>query len=134
MKIGRKNWVGGAYGVEIAPPDERPSVVDDGLFATAERIQHARRFWPQGRAEDFERVGKRRYRNRATGVVYRHEDGCPLLNIGFGGTAQEDLDLFLVSGGRLIFLQNEAIPQGRSVVHGAVRGGEVVNGQIQWRE
>jgi hypothetical protein len=96
----------------------REGIVDDGLIAWPERVVEAGRQWPQARAEDFERVGKRRWRDRASGTEYRHVDGTPLLSIGT--TSSSDVSLFFVDGGRLIFLRRADLAEGTVVYHGPV--------------
>jgi hypothetical protein len=133
----RETPVIGVWGEELTPPD-RPQLatVTDGLDATPENVQAARRSWPEGRAEDFEKIGKRRYLDKATGVEFKHEHGCPLL--GVGGAAQEDIDCWFISGERLVFLRRADRPEARTVVvSGPMRAGEVIrqpNGRdvIQW--
>ena len=122
----------GTWGREIKIEDDRAGIVDDGLIAFEERIVQARRQWPEGRAEDFEPAGKRRFRDRATGSVFRLIDGCPLL----GPPEIEAVDVWFVADGRLWFLiaEHRVSEDARHIVHGRVRGGEVVNGRVHWSE
>ena len=72
----------GSWGMELKADTTRDGFIDDGNIAWPERIVEARRQWTQARAEEFEKVGRRRWRDRASGVEYREEDGSPLLSIG----------------------------------------------------
>jgi hypothetical protein len=94
-------------GEELRADNERAGHIDDGLLAYPERVAQARRLWPEGRAADFERVGRRRMRDRATGNVYRLIDGCPLL----GAPALEDVDLWFVASGRIVCLIADTAPR-----------------------
>ena len=47
--------------------------------ATADSVRYAERIWPQGKVGDFERTGKRRFTDRATGTEYALVHGDPLL-------------------------------------------------------
>ena len=73
---------GGAWGREVKADDRRVGVIDDGNVAWEERVVEAPRQWPQGSPADFELVGKRRWRDRASGIEYRQAHGAPLLSIG----------------------------------------------------
>ena len=52
--------------------------VGDGLDVNPETLDDARQSWPEASAADFERTGRRMWRDRATGVEYRRVRGCPL--------------------------------------------------------
>jgi hypothetical protein len=41
---------------------------DDGLYATPERLVVARETWPEASSEDYEQIGRRRFREVATGI------------------------------------------------------------------
>jgi hypothetical protein len=92
-----------ARGQQISVDSSRHGVVDDGCVAWEERILEARRSWPQANPADFERVGKRTYVDKATGVEYVAARGAVMLNIG--GEQNRGINCFMVSGGRLIFLR-----------------------------
>ena len=85
----------GARGEELRPDDERSGLVDDGLLAFAERVAQARSLGPEGRAGDFEQLGRRRWRDKATGQVYRRIAGCRRL----GSPALQDVDVSFVAEG-----------------------------------
>jgi hypothetical protein len=106
-----------SWGLEVKTETSRAGVVDDGNVAWPERIVEARRQWPEARAEDFERVGRRRWRDRGSGVEYRQADGCPLLAVGTD--AVRDVVAFLISGGKIVFLERD-VPEGLLVHHGPV--------------
>ena len=108
----------GAWGMELKQENKRDGVVDDGSIAWPERVEQAAVQWPQAAAEDFELVGRRRWRDRASGVLYRQASGCPLLAIGTDAT--RDVIAFFVTGGRLVFLEPADRPEGTCVVHGQV--------------
>jgi hypothetical protein len=126
------HYVRGVYGEELTVDDTRTGHLDDGLIAYDERLAVARRYWPEGKSSDFEQLDRRgrRWRDRATGRVYRREDGCaPLLS-----PKVEALDCWLVKDGRFVLLiADDRHETSGTVVHGPVRGGEVVDGQIVWK-
>jgi len=68
-------------------------------------------------------MGRRRWRDRASGAVYRQADGCPLLSVGTD--AVRDVTVFFVSDGKLVFLEPADRPPGTFVHHGEVIGREV---------
>jgi hypothetical protein len=128
--MSRDTYYGGVIGMELKQDTSRDGFVDDGNIAWPERIVEARRQWTQARSEDFERVGRRRWRDRATGVEHRAADGAPLLSIGTD--AVRDIACFFVTPeGRLVFLERD-VPEGTVIHHGPVREGEVVDGRIRW--
>lgn len=117
---------GGAWGREVKADDDgsgRLATVDDGNTATPQRIQQAARQWPQARPEDFEQVGKRLYRDKASGVEYASVGGAVLL--GIGSEAVRNISTFFVSGGRLTFLRRADIDPVLTVYHGEVIGREI---------
>ena len=61
------------YGQEM---ESKPSYVDDGTLATSERIATARSHWHEGKAEDFQQVGQRKWVDRATGHAFRHKSAA----------------------------------------------------------
>ena len=56
--------------------------------------------------------------------------GAPLI----GEVHEEAIDCSFVEGGKLVFLLRESRvgEATRTVVHGAIRGGQVVDGRIVW--
>ncbi len=119
---------GGAWGQEIKADDTRQGVIDDGNVAWEERVVEARRQWPQGSASDFERVGKRRWRDMASGIVYRQAHGAPLLSVGTD--ANRFISVFFVESGKLVFLERADIDPGVFVHHGQYYGAQVIDGVI----
>jgi hypothetical protein len=119
---------GAAWGQQLTVDNSRDGYVDDGNIAWEERIAQARSQWPQASPEDFEKVGKRRWIDRATGIEYRQEPGAPLLTIGTD--ANRAISLFLVADGKLVFLSRADIPQGTYVRHGEFYGAQVIDGRI----
>jgi len=119
----REELYQGVWGTELRANDSRAGVVDDGNVAWPERIVEARRQWPQARVEDFDKVGKRAWRDKATGIEYRQEDGCSLLAVGTDST--RGITCFLVEGGRLVFLRRVDVPEAFVVHHGEVVGREL---------
>lgn len=119
---------GGAWGREIKADDTRQGVIDDGNVAWEERVVEARRQWPQASAADFERLGERRWRDRASGIVYSQAHGAPLL--GVGTDANRFISVFFVEGGKLMFLERADVDPGVFVHHGEFYGAEIVHGQI----
>ena len=61
----------GVIGQELVLDNPRQGHIDDGNIAFAERLVEARRQWPQARPEDFDKIGKRSWRDKATGIEYR---------------------------------------------------------------
>ena len=84
--------------------------------ATDDTIRYAARQWPQGRSEDFDRLG-RVWTDRATGTVYKLVHGNPLL-----GDDPDAADLFVVEDDSLWFLRKGDRPQGKSVALGTIGG------------
>ena len=117
------SWTSGAFGQELKTDNSRVGVVDDGNVAWDERIIEARRQWPEAPSADFEKVDRRRWRDRASGTLYRQADGAPMLAVGT--EAVRDVVAFFVRDGRLTFLEPDDRPEGRYVYHGPVIGREV---------
>ena len=92
-----------AHGQQVSAGESRHGVVDDGCTAWPERIAEARRSWPQADPADFERVGKRGYIDKATGVQYVAARGAVMLNTG--GEENRGITAFMVTAGRLVFLR-----------------------------
>jgi len=121
------SYIGNVRGGEVREDTSRAGVIDDGLEAFPERIEQARRSWPEAQAADFERVAKRRYADRATGTEYEHVSGLPLLAVG--GPVVEDIDCWFIEHGRLIFLRRADRLVGRTVITATgVRAGKVEQG------
>lgn len=72
----------GGIGDELKPDTSRAGVVDDGNIAWPERLVDARRQCMDVPAEDFERVGQRRWRDRGSGIEYCESGGASLLSVG----------------------------------------------------
>jgi hypothetical protein len=126
----RQDLYPGVIGMEIKADNSRDGVVDDGNVSWPERVTQARRQWTQASPEDFEKIGKRVWRDRASGIQYRQASGAPLLDIGTD--AVRFISVFFVLDGKLVFLERADIPTGTVVHHGPVRGGVVVDGQVRW--
>lgn len=75
-------YAGVARGQQVTADTTRAGVVDDGNIAWPERIDEARRNWPQARAEDFEKIGKRHSRDRGSRIELVAKRGAPLLSVG----------------------------------------------------
>jgi hypothetical protein len=118
----------GVIGYEVTADTSREGYVDDGNIAWPERIAQARVQWPQADVADFERIGRRRWRDRASGMEYREEPGAPLLSIGTDAT--RNISLFFICDGKLTFLSRADLPEGIVVHHGEYFGAEIVNGRI----
>ena len=114
--------------MEIRQDTTRNGVIDDGNVAWPERIFEARRQWTQARPEDFDKVGKRLWRDKATGIEYRQEHGAPLLAIGTD--AVRFISAFFVLDGKLVFLARADVDAATFVHHGEFYGAKVINGQI----
>jgi hypothetical protein len=65
--MAREELYPGVIGMEVKADTSREGVVDDGNVAWEERVYAARQQWTQARPEDFEKVDKRTWRDRATG-------------------------------------------------------------------
>jgi hypothetical protein len=83
--------------------------------ATDEHVAAARKFFHEGRPEDFDIVGRRKWVDRATGVLYTICLHQPLAQM----EPKMSADLFVVDGDRLVFLRR-AGEQGEAAVLGAV--------------
>ena len=92
-----------ARGEQIKSDTSRHGVVDEGNVAWPERIAEARRSWPEARPKDFEKLGPRRYLDRATNVEYVAARGAVLLNVG--KEQNRGVNCFLVESGKLVFLR-----------------------------
>jgi hypothetical protein len=118
----------GVRGEELKTDDSRAGHIDDGNIAYEPRVTEAARQWPRGRLEDFEPLGRRRWRDRGSGTVYHQVHGAPLLSVGTDAT--RNISLFLVVDGRLVFLERTDVPEAQVLWHGPVYGAEVVDGKI----
>jgi hypothetical protein len=121
-------FYGASWGRQITADTSREGVVDDGNVAWEERVFQARQQRTQASRDDFEKVGKRRWRDRATGVEYRHAHGAPLQSIGTDAT--RNISCFFIEGGKLVFLRRADIPEGILVHHGEFYGAQVIDGQV----
>lgn len=97
----------------------RAGVIDDGLVAWPERVVEARRQWPQARAEDYEKIDRRVYVDRATGIEYRRPPGCPLLSVGTPVNAGI-VCFFVDASGELVFLEPAGYDPTVRVHHGPI--------------
>jgi len=102
-------YAGVARGQQVTADTTRAGVVDDGNIAWQERIDQARRSWPQARAEDFEKIGKRHYRDRGSGIELVAMRGAPLLSVGQEET--RGAACFFVEDGRIVVLRREDFEQ-----------------------
>ena len=105
----------GVRGEQVSADTGRHVVVDDGNVAWPERVAQARRSWPEARAEDFEKIGRRRYRDRATGTEYVAARGAVMLNVG--GEANRGISCFFIESGQLRFMRR---PEFEEPLHGPV--------------
>jgi hypothetical protein len=121
---------GDVWGMQLTTDNSRDGVVDDGCIAFEERVVEASRQWPRGRLEDFEWLGKKTWRDRATQVEYVQVPGAPLLSIGTD--ANRHISLFLVANGKLVFLRRADVVEGTFVHHGPIRSGRVEGNKIVW--
>jgi hypothetical protein len=69
-------------GEQTTPDISRHGVGDAGNVAWHELVAEARRSWPEARAEDFEKIGNRLYRDRGGGLEFKATSGTPLLAVG----------------------------------------------------
>jgi hypothetical protein len=98
-----------ARGEQVSADSGRHGVVDDGNVAWPERVAEARRSWPEARAEDFAKIGKRRYRDRGSGLELVTVRGAPLLAVGQEET--RGAACFFVEAGRIVVLRREEFEQ-----------------------
>lgn len=92
-----------ARGGQVTAGTNRHGTVDDGCIAWPERIIEARRSWPQANPDDFEKVGRRTYVDKATGVEYVAVRGAVMLMVG--GEQTRGINCFLIEDTRLVFLR-----------------------------
>ena len=116
-------YAGIARGEQIKPDGDRHGVVDDGNVAWPERVAEARRSWPQADPSDFERLGKRTYRDKATGLELVAVRGAPLLAIGQEQT--RGATCFFVEAGRIVVLRRPDFEEPLLGATGTVRGQQV---------
>ncbi len=112
-----------ARGQQVTADTARAGVVDDGNIAWPERIAEARRSWPQANPSDFEKVGKRHYRDRGSGIELVAMRGAPLLSVGQEET--RGAACFFVEAGRIIVLRREDFEQPLLGAVGYVSGQQV---------
>ncbi len=89
--------------------------------ATDDAIRYASRIWPRVRPEDFDRTGRRRYVERATGIAFDLCHGNPLL-----ADDAAVADVFFAEDGSLWFLRRADRPEARSQYMGSMGGARVV--------
>ena len=93
--------------------------IDDGLAATEERLAAARAAWPEGSADDFARISRRRWVD-SEGIEYRVVPGQPLYSAR--GPQPEDVDVFVVERGRFRLMRRADRDEGTTVHVGVVGG------------
>ena len=93
----------GVRGEQVSADTGRHGVVDDGNVAWPERVAQARRSWPEARAEGFEKIGRRHYRDRGSGLELVALRGAPLLAVGQEET--RGAACFFVEAGRIVVLR-----------------------------
>lgn len=116
----------GAWGKEVRD-DADNSRMPKSTTVTPHGRSESRRpsaQWPQARREDFEKIGKRLYRDRATGIEYMAVLGAVLLGIGTETT--RNISAFFVDDGRLTFLRRADIDPVLTVWHGPVEGRQII--------
>jgi hypothetical protein len=91
------------HGGQLETDSGRHGTIDDGSNATEPRLELARRTWPEGKVEDFEKVGRRTYRDKASGALYESLRGAPMLCVGQEET--RGVSCWFVSGGRITVLR-----------------------------
>ena len=96
------------------------------LHRYPERVAQARRSWPEARAEDFEKIGKRTYRDRGSGLELVALRGAPLLSIGQEET--RGAACFLIEAGRIVVLRRPDDEQPLLGPEGRVYGQQIVAG------
>jgi hypothetical protein len=120
----------GVIGMEITSDAPTSTTIRDGNEATPSNLAQARMQWPEARRGDFQRVGKRRWRDCGSGTEYAQFSGAALLSIG---EATRHVVAFFIDGARLVFVERLDVEPGVSVnLTTPLRSGEVVDGQIRW--
>jgi len=117
-----KSTYAGVRGERVEPNTPARQGVSDGTEAREERVEAARRAWPERHPEDFVWEGAV-FTEVATGRTFHQVKGAPWLSVGTPAAAS--VSCFYVDSGRLWFLADDAVPEGTVVHHGAVRGQEV---------
>jgi hypothetical protein len=126
----RRGLPHGVIGMELKPDAPDVSTIIDGSEATPTNLAQARMQFPEAPRESFELVGKRRWKDKATGTVYAEARGAVLLSIG---DATRNIVAFFQLGDRLVFLDRLDVEKGLSVqMSGPIRSGKVVDGVIRW--
>jgi hypothetical protein len=123
----------GVIGMQLEQPDtSRPVVIRDGNENSPENLAAARMQFPEADRDDFTKVGKRKWKDEASGTVYREFSGACLLSLG---SATVGVVGFFQDGGRLVFLQRLDMPEGVSIgMTGPLRSGVVEpDGRIRWQ-
>jgi hypothetical protein len=128
---GRGTIPAGAFGRELKTDDSRIGYLDDGNLAWPERVAAARMQWPEADPGDFERAGRRRWVDKASGVTYIEPGGAPLLS---SPDANRAIVAFLVADdGKMHFLARTDVDVAVTLtVSGPVRGGVVEGNSIRW--
>jgi hypothetical protein len=121
------HYVQGVVGRELTVDTPRAGYIDDGLIAFPERVATARRYWPETTSADFEKLDRRRYRDRASGHIFRRERGCgPLLS-----PTTEVVDAWFIESGSIVLLvRDDRRETTATVVHGHFGGYKVVDGRL----
>jgi len=123
---------GGVYGKELSSglPENHLAFVDSHMSATAERVAHARHYWPERSSEDFDPIGTtgRKIQDRETGALFTVCGHDPLQ----AAKPEEDsICAFVVRAGLVFYLK----PLGAGVEAGVGLGAAVVGGEVKqdWR-
>jgi hypothetical protein len=120
---------GVAYGRQLRPdrPADWLADIDSQWLATPQRLEGARRFWPQVELADFVNVGspwRPLLRHRETGVEYRLAGHDPLVA---RDPSKDAVTCFVVHSGQLRVLR----PRGEHVPTEVIEHGEVYAGEVR---
>ncbi|MGH3082794.1 MAG: hypothetical protein ACRDNP_01820 [Gaiellaceae bacterium] len=77
--------------------------VGDGLDVSPEGLEVARKTWAEAEPSDFERCGRHRWRELASGLEFRRSHGCPLLAVD--SPVKPPIAKFFVLNARFYFLE-----------------------------
>jgi hypothetical protein len=121
----------GVIGMELKSDAPAVTTIRDGNENSPENLAQARLQFPEMPRKDFEPLGRRRWRDRGSGIEYRVFPGACLLSLG---AATQGVIGFFQDGDRLIFLQRLDMPMAVSVgMTGPLRTGRVeADGRITW--